>query len=527
MSTINIHKKIVEQLLAKEILSQRQLAKETKSLAGSFDIAPPKKSDLLIAYHELIKNGSLKASKNFEHLLKKREVRTISGVAPIAVLTKPFFCPGRCAFCPTEARMPKSYLSNEPAVMRAVLNHWDPYKQVTTRLEALQRNGHDTDKCELIVIGGTWSFLPKSYQTWYVKRLFDALNGKTSRSLKIAQKINETAKNRAVGMCLETRPDYITIDEIARMRELGCTRVEIGMQTTDAEVLKYNKRGHGVETVRRATKLLRDAGFKISYHMMPNLPGSTPKKDVQSFKDLFSDPGLKPDMLKIYPCVVVKDAEIYQWWLKGKYKPYDAKTLFKTLIELKKYIPSYVRVTRLIRDIPTTSIYAGNMVANLRQQILQELKDQGTPCICIRCREPKNEIAELKDMNLMDMVYEAGEGTEHFISLESVENKTLYAFVRLRLPHKQNPNLIKKLPELKDAAIIRELHTYGVLTPIDQESGGVQHKGLGKKLLLEAERVAKEAGFKSLAIISGVGVREYYKMRGYSLKGTYMVKNLG
>lgn len=526
MTELIIHQQILEKLISLDPKNQQNLSRLLRTVAGSFNIAAPKKSDLLSSYHSLVKNGSIKSAEKLELLLKKREVRTISGVAPIAVLTKPFFCPGRCSFCPTEARMPKSYLSNEPAVMRAVLNHWDPYLQVKTRLEALQRNGHDTDKCELIVIGGTWSFLPTRYQTWFIKRLFDGLNGYTAKSLSEAQKFNETAKNRAIGMCLETRPDYITVSEIARMRRLGCTRVEIGVQTTDAKVLKYNKRGHGIETVKRATRLLRDAGFKISYHMMPNLPGSTPEKDIKSFKDLFSDPGLQPDMLKIYPCVVVKDAEIYQWWRTGKYEPYDEKTLFDTLIGLKKYIPPYVRVTRLIRDIPTTSIYAGNMIANLRQEILKKLKEDGTPCPCIRCREPKNDFLNTDDTDFIRREYETLGGQENFLSIESKDKSRIFGFCRLRLPINGNQKLLNTLPELKSAAIIRELHVYGVLTPIDSAGTTVQHKGMGKKLMAEAEKIAAENGYEKLAVISGIGVREYYKKLGYQLKGTYMIKDL-
>lgn len=524
---LETHHAILKKLIEKsEYSKENEFATAIRRIAGSLNSAPPRKSELLESYHILVNKGRLAKNELLEIHLKKREIRTLSGVAPIAVLTKPYFCPGRCAFCPTEARMPKSYLSNEPAVMRAVLNKWDPFKQVQTRLKAYARNGHDTSKCEFIVIGGTWSFLPKRYQTWYIKRLFDGLNGFTARSLKEAQTFNETAPHRAVGLCLETRPDYITTDEVARMRKLGCTRVEIGLQTTNPSVLKLNKRGHGVETVRRATQLLRDAGFKISYHMMPNLPGSTPESDIQDFYNLFHDPGLHPDMLKIYPCVVVKDAEIYDWWKKKKYTPYDQETLNKTLIACKKQVPEYVRITRTIRDIPTTSIYAGNMKANLRQDILETMKKEGTPCVCIRCREPRRNSDAVDDATLITRTYETRGGTELFISFESPDKKTLYGFIRLRLPQNPNKNLIKKLPELKGAALIRELHVYGPVIPIDSKDGKVQHRGLGKKLMEAAETISQEKGYKKIAVISGIGVRKYYEKIGYSLQGTYMTKNL-
>jgi len=528
MKTLDIHEQILEKLaVKKDYPGENTFSTELRKISGSFDIAPPKKNELLVSYHNLVNKGRLAKNSMLETFLKKREIRTLSGVAPVAVLTKPYFCPGRCSFCPTEAKMPKSYLSNEPAVMRAVLNKWDPYKQVTTRLNSYERNGHDSSKCELIVIGGTWSFLPKRYQTWFIKRLFDGLNGYTAKSLAEAQKFNETAKHRAVGMCLETRPDYITVEEVTRMRKLGCTRVEIGLQTTNSKVLKLNKRGHGVETVRRATRLLRDAGFKISYHMMPNLPGSTPQGDIQDFYNLFHDEGLHPDMLKIYPCVVVKDAEIYDWWKQKKYIPYDQETLNTTLIECKKLVPEYVRITRTIRDIPTTSIYAGNMKANLRQDIMQLMKDQGTPCKCIRCREPRRTSAEVDDTNLVVREYQTQGGKELFISYESKDKKTIYGFVRVRLPQETHPQILKNLPDLKDAAIIRELHVYGPVIPIDSTDGLVQHKGFGKKLMAAAEKHAKDAGYIRMAVISGIGVREYYKKQlGYKLGETYMIKTL-
>lgn len=522
-----IHVAILNELSSQNLpLPEKEVVRLVRGYSRKAKVPPPSKKELLISYHSLVENKSLKANQKLEETLKKREIRTLSGVAPIAVLTKPFFCPGKCAFCPTEARMPKSYLSNEPAVMRAVLNKWDPYDQVVSRLNAYKANGHSTSKCELIVIGGTWSFLPAKYQTWFIKRLFDGLNGYTAKNLKEAQKFNETADHRAVGMCLETRPDYITTKEVARMRKLGCTRVEIGLQSTDEEVLKLNKRGHGVETVRHATRLLRDAGFKISYHMMPNLPGSTPQKDIKSFVDIFSDAGLQPDMLKIYPCVVVKDAEIYSWWQKGLYKPYDDETLFSTLLEIKKYIPEYCRVTRLIRDIPTTSVYAGNMRANLRQDILAELQKRGTPCKCIRCKEPKNIELDPKAAHLNIRTYETQGGQEYFISFENSTNTILYGFIRLRLPTDINKKTLRLLPALKGSAIIRELHVYGALVPIDTEMNKIQHKGFGKKLMEEAEKIAQEHNYKKIAVISGIGVRKYYEKLGYTEKSTYMVKGL-
>jgi len=521
-----IYQNIITKLIKSKITSQNDLNLKIRTIAGSFKIAPPEKIKLLSAYHKLLKHGSIKKQPNLEKLLKKRAIRTLSGVAPISVLTKPYKCPGQCIFCPSESKMPKSYLANEPAVMRAILCKFDPFKQVKLRLDALKMTGHDTDKCELIVMGGTWSYLPNKYQDWFIKRCFDGFNGKTAKSLAQAQKWNEKAKYRVIGLTLETRPDYIDVAEIKRMRELGATRCEIGVQTIDDKILKFNKRGHLVEQTIIATKLLKDAGFKISYHMMPNLPGSTPAKDLAMFKKLFTDQNFQPDMLKIYPCVVTKTSELYKWLKKGKYKPYSDKQLLNLLIKIKKIIPPYVRLSRLIRDIPKESILAGNKISNLRQLIQEEFKRTGQVCQCIRCREARNQQIELESIKLKVIKYQASEGLEYFLSYESKDGKTLFAFLRLRIPQNLDQNLLIELPELKDTAMIREVHTYGQLMPLKSKQKAVQHIGLGKRLIQEAEKIAKKQGFKKIAVISGIGVREYYKNLGYTLWKTYMVKNL-
>ncbi len=523
---MDIHQQIVKKLTKTKFNSQQELNYQIRKIAGSFKMAAPQKIKLLSAYHKLLKQGSIKKQKKLENWLKKREIRTLSGVAPIAVLTKPYPCPGQCIYCPTESQMPKSYLSNEPAVMRAILNNFDPYKQVKMRLRALAMTGHKTDKCELIVMGGTWSYLPKKYQTWFIKRCFDAFNQKTAKTLEKAQKLNETAKYRVIGLTLETRPDYIDIKEIQRMRELGCTRVELGVQTIDDKILKITQRGHLTDQTIKATKLLKDAGFKISYHMMPNLPTSTPAKDFKIFQKLFTNQNFQPDMLKIYPCVVTRDSKIYNWYKKGKYKAYSDKQLLNLLIKIKKYIPPYVRITRLIRDIPSESIMAGNKISNLRQLIQEKLKANNEFCQCIRCREARNKQLTFNNLQLTIKKYKASDGLEYFLSYESKDKKTLFAFLRLRIPRKPDSEIIKALPELKDAALIREVHTYGTLIPLKSKQKAVQHLGLGKRLMQEAEKIVKKHKFNKIAVIAGIGVREYYKKLGYKLANTYMVKKL-
>lgn len=480
-----------------------------------------------------------RTSEKVRNLLIKRKIRTLSGVAPIAVLTKPFPCPGKCAYCPTEKEMPKSYLSNEPAVMRAVLTKFDPFTQVQVRIKALENNGHSTDKLELIIMGGTWSCLPEKYQTWFIKRCFDAANEVNSKhktqnpkqiqnsklkTLKSAQKINETAKHRIIGITLETRPDYIDEKEIKRWRELGATKVELGVQIINDKVLKTNKRGHGVEAIIHATKLFKQAGFKVAYHIMPNLPGSTTVKDLANYKKLFSNQDFQPDFVKIYPTVVTKGSTLYKWWRAGKYKPYSAKKLLDLLFKMKLATPEYVRIIRLIRDIPEESIVAGNKISNLRQALQERLKKENKFCQCIRCREAKGDISGISKAKLFIGTYKASDANEYFLQFASPDRRTLFAFLRLRLPNKNEQNF---LTEIKNCAMIREVHTYGKALPLKKSKNkAIQHLGFGAKLIKEAEKIAKQNGFDKMAVISGIGVREYYKKFGYKLSGTYMTKNI-
>lgn len=471
-------------------------------------------------------------------VLRRRAIRTLSGIAPVAVLTKPYPCPGNCAFCPSEKNVPQSYLSNEPAVMRAIRCGYDPYVQVQDRLRALIANGHEPVKIEIIVIGGTWSYLPKKYKYWYIANCFKAANDFTKnwnlspagelkktasqllgfpvsrpleelrKNLKQEQVKNERSRHRIIGLTLETRPDYINEKELRQMRELGCTRVEIGVQAVDDEILNLNRRGHGVKEIVEATARLRSFGFKITYHLMPGLPGATPARDFELFQLLFTDKRFQPDQIKFYPTVVTKGSLMHRWWKQGKFKPYSTKQLESLIIKCKSIIPEYVRVIRLIRDIPGESILAGNMVTNLRQV----MKNRGVKCNCIRCREIKGQITKIKDWKFDLIKYKVSGGEEIFLQAVTKDHKLL-GFCRLFLP------------ESAGKAMVRELHVYGELAKIGQ-AGKVQHKGLGKKLLKKAEEYAKKKKFKTILIISGIGVRGYYRKNGYRLKDTYMVKNL-
>ncbi|PJA86781.1 MAG: tRNA uridine(34) 5-carboxymethylaminomethyl modification radical SAM/GNAT enzyme Elp3 [Candidatus Moranbacteria bacterium CG_4_9_14_3_um_filter_42_9] len=519
-----------------------------KELCGKMQLPLPTNADLREHYEKMIAAGKIRRQPKLEKLLLSRRIRTQSGVAIVAVLTKSYPCPGRCIYCPTESGMPKSYLSNEPAVMRAISAKFNPYRQVQNRLRSLELNGHKTEKIELIVMGGTFSFLPKHYQKWFITECFRACNDygvhkvrkvrKSIRSKGIdeillrEQHRNEKAKHRIIGVTLETRPDYIDEKEIINFRNLGSTRVELGVQSIYDPVLKANRRGHGVEATIHATKLLKDAGFKINYHIMPGLPGSSLKMDLKMFKELFRNSSFQPDMLKIYPTVVVKNSALYNLWKKGNYKALTDRQFEKFILEIKKsFIPPYVRIARLVRDVPATSIVDGPKISNIRQLIAHR-----SACRCIRCREVGAHYDIWEKVVLDRIDYEASKGKEIFLQYVTQDKKKLFALLRLRIP--SNHNRGHFIPALRNAAIVREIHTYGKLKPINTErkhslpaslrealQAGPQHIGLGKKLMLEAEKIAKkEFGLDKVVVISGVGVREYYKKLGYRQKDTYMVK---
>lgn len=502
----------------------------------------PRIAELVAAYRDQAKT---KKNVVLERLLRCKTVRTDSGVAPITLLTKPYACPGKCVYCPTEVRMPKSYVASEPAAARALRLKFDPWRQVWERVQTLERNGHDAKKIELIIKGGTWSAYPWAYRQWFVKRCFDAANqlGQKNRkrysTLAVSQKANESATYRVIGLTIETRPDWINPVEIKRLCELGCTRVELGVQALDDAILALTNRGHGVAETVRATALLKASAFKTDYHFLPGQPGSTAKRDVEMFSELFDDPRFRPDMVKIYPCVVIPSAELHQWYKEGKFKPLEGEELVEAMVAMKTRVPYYCRISRLIRDFPSNEISGGNLVSNLRDVIKERMKTRGLVCRCLRCREAGHMTAlPVGEPKLFVESYENVGGMEYFLSIEDEGRTTVYAFLRLRLPDHDAVSEDKKtqkwleetrkmLPELRGAAFVRELHTYGQALKIKQDlASATQHKGSGKKLMSEAERIAREAGYRSMAVISGVGVRAYYRTLGYRRAGTYMKKPL-
>lgn len=484
--------------------------------------------------------------KRFRTRLRCKAVRTDSGVAPITLLTKPYPCPGKCVYCPTEVRMPKSYVSSEPAAARALRLKFDPYTQVTERVTTLERNGHEAKKIELIIKGGTWSSYPWDYRKWFIKRCFDAANHlrqeKRTRYYTLAesQKANETAEYRVIGLTIETRPDWVYPTEIIRLRELGVTRVELGIQALDDEILELTARGHKIEHAVRATILLKAAAFKTDYHFMPGQPGSNPEKDVAMYRTLFDDARFRPDMVKLYPCVVLPTAELQSWYDDGRFKPLVGEALVETMIRIQALTPYYCRVPRLIRDFPSPEITGGNKVTNLRQEIENRMRERGIELRDLRAREaghrPPLDPGVVPE--LFVEAYENAGGTELFLSYEDPARTTVLAFLRLRLPDHEAAFGDEKtdrwlgeirgtFPELVGAAYVRELHTYGQALALGEEQdAAVQHKGLGRKLMERAEAIAKERGFEAICVISGIGVREYYRRLGYELAGTYMKKEL-
>jgi elongator complex protein 3 len=495
------------------------------------------KAALVATYQAMITAGETVPDQALLETIRMKPVRTLSGVTTVTVLTKPYPCPGKCIFCPTDVRMPKSYLPDEPGAMRALEHNFDPFTQVQSRIAALESLGHPTDKIELLILGGTWSAYRRDYQEWFIKRCFDALNSPNlaalvspdeagaAADLPAAQALNEDAPHRNVGLVIETRPDEITPRELAWLRYLGVTKVQMGAQSLDDRVLEMNKRGHDTETTRKAVSLLRAAGFKIVLHWMPNLHGATPESDRIDFARLWD--GYCPDEIKIYPNQLLANAELYEVWQRGEYRPYTTAELIDLICDIKPTIPRYCRVNRVIRDIPSTNVVEGNKRTSLRMDVHAELKRRGQQCNCIRCREVREVSVDPSQLALVDLTYLADQSEEHFLSFVTPQDR-LAGFLRLSLP--LQGAIQTGLADLDGAALIREVHVYGQSLPVGAEQTGAarvaQHSGLGTKLLTEAARLARARGYPRLAVISAIGTRQYYLDRAFERGELYLVQNL-
>ncbi len=548
------YRDLIEEISDKE-LTKDQILKIKTNLCKKYKIGRIP-TDIQILLHA--PKNELKKLRS----LVTKPIRTMSGVSPIALMTAPFECPhGKCIYCPGGLKsefgdVPQSYTGMEPSSMRGKRNLYDPYFITFNRLEQYIVAGHLPEKCEVIIQGGTFPSFPKKYQEEYIHFMYKALNdfsslffpkgklnvdfyreffempgemGNTARIKRIQEKMlklkeknikdleyekkkNENSKLRCIALCIETRPDYCFEKEIKQMLKFGTTRIEIGVQALDNKILKKIKRGHTVNDVYKATKLAKNALLKIGYHMMPGLPGVSEKEDLEMFKTLFSDKRLMPDALKIYPTMVMKGTKLYSLWKQGKYKPTTTEKAADLIVKMKKYVPKWCRIMRVQRDIPKQAISAGVNMTNLRQLIEKKMKEKGIKCECIRCREPKAKKIDFENVQLNRIDYSASDGKEIFLSFDDMKNDLLLGFCRLRIFDKK--------------AGIRELHVYGVAAEIGKK-GEIQHKGFGKKLIAEAEKIAKkEFRCEKMTIISGVGVREYYYKLGYKQDGVYVSKKI-
>jgi elongator complex protein 3 len=498
---------------------------------------------------ELLDYAPDERREELESVLQRKPVRTASGVSPVAIMTSPHTCPhGKCLYCPggpaSEFSSSQSYTGHEPAAARGVQNDYDPYGQVTLRLHQLREIGHPVEKVELILMGGTMTARSHDYQEWFLKRALEAMNdydldappqpSETDsfkpdpeetefRYLEDVIAENETAEIRNIGTTFETKPDWCDPEQIDRMLRLGGTKVEVGVQTTYERINREMHRGHGIQASLDANRRLRDAGFKVGFHMMPGQPGMSKEMCLQDFRELFECADWRPDYLKIYPTLVVRDTVTYDMWRRDEYDPLTNEEAADLVAEIKSMIPRYTRLQRVQRDIPADFIDAGVWKSNLRQLARKRMDEHGWTCECIRCREVGMNDEEPGEVELDIETYEAAGGTEHFISIEDFRKDLLVGFCRLRFPHDPTRT------ELDDAALVRELHVYGGEIGVGDEAGedDHQHRGYGRQLLGEAEALAAEAGYGKLAVISGIGARQYYREKlGYYQNGPYVSKRL-
>ncbi|WP_458403021.1 tRNA uridine(34) 5-carboxymethylaminomethyl modification radical SAM/GNAT enzyme Elp3 [Methanobrevibacter sp.] len=546
---------IIDNILNGKISTRRDLEVEKRQLCRDLKLSK------FMSNADILKYAEPEEKELVSGILKKKPTRTQSGVAIVAVMCHPHKCPhGRCFYCPESDIAPPSYTGEEPAALRGRMYEFHPYIQCFNRLKQLKQIGHPIDKVELIIMGGTFPSRDLCYQEWFVSQCLKAmtdfgliienkpgnfeydLNREEIRSFENGvlktyppndyvliddvQKANESSKVRCVGMTFETRPDYCKQDHINRMLEFGVTRVELGVQTLSDELYEKIKRGHKIADVTEANQLLRDSAIKVAMHMMPGLFADE-KQDLKMFRQLFSDENFKPDMLKIYPCLVTKGSELYDLWAEGKYSPYTDEEAVELIVKVKEILPKWVRTMRIQRDIPATLIEAGVKKSNLGELVYNRLEENNISCQCIRCREigHKKTSREYKtdDFRLFSEKYMACGGEENFLSIEDVNEESIAGFLRLRFPSKNHFR-----PEITDkTALVRELHVYGNMIKIGGKNPSIgQHTGFGEKLLSEAENLSIDNGYDEVAIISGIGSRNYYRKFGYEKVGPYMKKSL-
>ncbi len=560
---------IIDDIISGKITTRRELEVEKRQLCRDRNLKK------FMSNSQILAHASLEEKKLVSNILKKKPTRTISGVAIVAVMCHPHKCPhGRCLYCPESSTAPPSYTGEEPAALRGRMFEFHPYVQCFNRLKQLHKVGHNIDKVELIIMGGTFPSRDLSYQEWFVSQCLKAMTdfglilehieeigdiesieahdllkyppystGELKSYppnnyviLEDIQKANENSKVRCIGMTFETRPDYSKETHVNRMLKMGVTRVELGVQNINDHIYEKIKRGHKVQDVIEANRILRDSGVKVAMHVMPGLfplerenliSEQCPRKDLEMFKTIFTDENFKPDMLKVYPCLVTEGSELHDLWKDGKYRPYTDEEAVDLIVQVKKILPKWVRTMRIQRDIPSTLIEAGVKKSNLGELVYNRLEEEDINCKCIRCREighkKTKEEYSIDDFKLFEEDYTAVEGQEHFLSIEDKNEESLAGFLRLRMPSQKAYR-----SEITDStAIVRELHVYGNMIKIGDKNNSIgQHTGFGERLLSRAEEICIDQGKEELLIISGIGARNYYRKFGYERKGPYMAKKL-
>lgn len=556
MDKLEIIDEIIKTWVKVKDLDKDKFHKLKNTIYKKYGLKKPFPStEIIDRFLELIFLWVVQDNANFRKILRKRWVRSLSGVTVISLLTKSFYCPGECLYCPTFEWLPKSYIPDEPAVQRAVLNDFDPVLQIHNRLRALEVTWHKIEKNDVRIIGWTWSVYPKPYRDDFIKDIYDAFTTydemktyiestdlsndkfasfklkawfglKRSKTLEEAKKRNETARCRVIWMAIETRPDWIDQKELKLLREYWVTRVEIWYQTTIDEINELNKRWHWNKESIKATKDLKDAWFKVVAHMMPNLLWSTPDLDRKSLKEVFDNQLFRPDELKIYPMVVTDNSELTKIWRDWGFTPYDDETLIELTADLEAMIPEYVRLNRTYRDIPASMILAWSKLSNLRQIVEERLKKRWIKMYDIRHREIMDKKNDPKDATSHVFEYDASDWKEFFLTMEDKFDRTIFSLLRLRLPS-ENKFVLDVFPELKNRALIREIHTFWDQLGIwEKWSEFGQHLWFWKKLIKLSEEIALKNWFKKIAVIAWVWVRQYYEKRWYHLEGEYMIKNL-
>jgi len=525
---------LLELIVQRNIRTKLQLEKLKLQVARRWGLEDiPKNSELLDYYRRSI-NSKIRSQNNIDllELLQKKPIRTKSGISIVAVMTAPYSCPGNCIYCPKAEGIPRSYIGREPAALRGIQTEFDPYLQVQHRMTQYQNIGHPVDrtKVQLIVMGGTFLAIPHEYQSWFMKRCLEALTGKQAASFPEAVRYAERSEVRNVGITFETRPDYCLPTHIDRILGLGGTWVELGVQTLSDAVYQKIQRGHTIQDVVEAFQAAKNAGLKITAHIMPNLFAS-PDEDIEMFRQLYTDPRFKPDALKIYPCLLLEGTELFKLWKQGKYTPYSEDEVVRVIAAAMEMIPPWMRIQRVQRDIPVHLTPHSVRHGNLRELAHALLKERGSRCRCIRCREvghvtyKQGTSIDLEEIKLITRRYKASGGEEFFLAYEDPTTDVLIGHLRLRIPSEEAHR-----PEIRDysSILVRELHVYGSLTEVGQSalSESWQHLGFGKKLLRKAEHLGQQVGAEKILITSGIGAREYYERLGYHLEGPYEVKSL-